>query len=93
MKKIGAVFMAVVPLPEEFVLIQGGTFQMGSPAEEAWRSEDEVQHTVTVSDFYMSAYELTQAEYQEITGENPSSFSGEDLSVGSFAPKRQRFTG
>lgn len=72
---------AAVPLPEEFVLIQGGTFQMGSPEEEAWRSEDEIQHTVTVSDFYMSAYELTQAEYQEITGENPSSFSGEDLPV------------
>lgn len=71
--------LTAVPLPEEFVLVHGGTFQMGSPEEEAWRSEDEVQHTVTVSDFYMSAYELTQAEYQEITGENPSSFLGEDL--------------
>lgn len=71
---------AVQP-PEEFILIKGGTFQMGSPEEEAWRSEDEVRHTVTVSDFYMSAYELTQAEYQEITGNNPSSFSGEDLPV------------
>lgn len=72
---------ASAPLPEEFVLVQGGTFQMGSPEEEAWRSEDEVRHTVTVSNFYMSAYELTQAEYQEITGENPSSFSGKDLPV------------
>ena len=72
--------VAVQP-PGEFVLIQGGAFQMGSPEEEAWRSEDEVRHTVTVSDFYMSAYELTQAEYQEITGENPSSFSGDDLPV------------
>ena len=70
-----------VPLLEEFVLISGGTFQMGSPEEEAWRSEDEVRHTVTVSGFYMSAYELTQAEYQEITGENPSSFLGDDLPV------------
>lgn len=72
---------AAVPPPEEFVLVQGGTFQMGSPEEEAWRSEDEVRHTVTVNDFYMSAYELTQAEYQEITGENPSNFTGEDLPV------------
>lgn len=70
-----------IQLPEEFVLIQGGTFQMGSPEEEAWRSEDEVLHTVTVSDFYISAYELTQAEYQEITGENPSNFTGEELPV------------
>ncbi len=68
-------------MPEDFVLISGGTFWMGSPAEEAWRSEDETQHTVTVSDFYMSIYELTQAEYQEIMGENPSSFSGDGLPV------------
>ena len=67
--------------PENFVLIKGGTFAMGSPDTEAWRSDDETQHAVTVSDFYMSVYELTQKEYREITGENPSSFSGEDLPV------------
>ena len=40
--------------PENFVLITGGTFEMGSPDIEGWRYEDETQHTVTVSDFYMS---------------------------------------
>lgn len=68
-------------ISENFVLIPGGTFQMGSPEDEAWRSDDETQHTVTVSDFYMSIYELTQAEYQEIMGENPSTFSGDGLPV------------
>ncbi len=68
-------------VPENFVLIEGGTFQMGSPDTEAWRSEDETQHSVTVSDFYMGIYELTQKEYREITGENPSNFSGDDLPV------------
>lgn len=67
--------------PENFVLIKGGSFQMGSPDTEAWRSDDETQHAITVSDFYMSVYELTQKEYREITGENPSSFSGDDLPV------------
>ena len=66
-------------ISDNFVLIKGGTFQMGSPESEAWRSADETQHTVTVSDFYMSKYELTQKEYEEITGSNPSNFSGEDL--------------
>lgn len=66
---------------QNFVLITGGTFNMGSPYTEAWRSEDEVRHTVTVSDFYMSIYEVTQAEYAEVTGNNPSSFSGDDLPV------------
>lgn len=68
-------------IPADFVLIEGGTFQMGSPEDEAWRSDDETQHTVTVSDFYMSAYEVTQAEYAEVMGENPSNFSGDDLPV------------
>ena len=40
--------------PEEFVLINGGTFQMGSPEAEPWRSEDETTHTVALSDFYVS---------------------------------------
>lgn len=71
----------LLPSSENFVLISGGTFQMGSPESEAWRSADETLHTVTVSDFYMSIYELTQAEYQEIMGENPSNFSGESLPV------------
>ncbi len=66
---------------EGFILIKGGSFQMGSQDSEPWRSQDETQHTVTVSDFYISPYELTQAEYQRITGENPSSFSGENLPV------------
>lgn len=70
-----------VPEPEGFVLIEGGSFLMGSPDSEPWRSEDETQHTVTVSDFYISPYELTQAEYEAVMGENPSSFSGEDLPV------------
>lgn len=68
-------------IPDNFVLIKGGSFQMGSPDSEAWRSADETQHSVTVSDFYMSKYELTQKEYEEITGSNPSNFSGEDLPV------------
>lgn len=64
-----------------FVLIEGGTFQMGSPEDEAWRSEDETLHTVTVSDFYMGCCEVTQTEYETVMGENPSSFSGESLPV------------
>lgn len=68
-------------IPENFILVEGGTFSMGSPDSEAWRSDDEARHTVTVSDFYMSAFEVTQAEYQAVIGSNPSAFSGEDLPV------------
>lgn len=68
-------------IPESFVWIQGGSFQMGSPESEAWRSDDETQHTVTVSGYYMSKYELTQKEYEEVMGSNPSNFKGEHLPV------------
>lgn len=70
-----------IEVPEDFVLISGGTFDMGSPDDEPWRSDDETQHTVTVSDFYMSAYEVTQQEYASVMGENPSNFSGDTLPV------------
>ena len=63
------------------IFIKGGIFEMGSPQNEAQRNEDEVQHSVTVSDFYIGKYEVTQKEYQEITGQNPSNFKGEDLPV------------
>lgn len=72
---------AEVAPPEGFVLISGGTFQMGSPESEAWRGEDETAHEVTVSSFYISQYEVTQADYQTVMDENPSSFSGDRLPV------------
>jgi len=74
-----------VTVSDGFLLIHGGAFQMGSPADEAWRVEDETQHTVTVSDFYISPYEVTQKEFLEIMGLNPSSFSGDELPVESVS--------
>ncbi|AEE15661.1 Sulphatase-modifying factor protein [Treponema brennaborense DSM 12168] len=61
---------------DNMVLIKGGSFVMGSPASEAWREKDEVQHTVTLDDFYISKYEVTQAEYESVMKKNPSYFKG-----------------
>ena len=69
---------------DDFVLIKGGTFTMGSPENEDWRSNDEVQHQVTVAPFYMSRYEVTQKQYSGLMGKNPSSFTGDDLPVESI---------
>lgn len=66
---------------DELVFIKGGTFLMGSPEDEVWRGNDELQHEVTVNDFYISPYEVTQQEYEEIIQENPSHFSGDRLPV------------
>ncbi len=45
-----------------FFLIDGGTFLMGSPESENRRIDDETQHSVTVSAFYIDKYETTQKE-------------------------------
>ena len=60
----------------EFVLIEPGTFQMGSPAGESGRGDDETLHTVTISQpFYLGKYEVTQGQWQAVMGDNPSEFS------------------
>ena len=63
--------------PTNMVWIPGGTFVMGSPITEEESYDDEVQHTVTVSGFYMSRYEVTQREYLAVVGTNPSYFPGD----------------
>ena len=65
----------------DFVLIRGGSFTMGSPESEDWRGQDETRHSVTVSNFYMSKFEVTQKQFREVTGANPSHFSGDKLPV------------
>ena len=68
--------------PNGFVLITGGTFTMGSPANEPDRNDNEgPQRQVTVSSFYMGKCEVTQKEYQDVMGTNPSRFKGNNLPV------------
>ena len=54
---------------------------MGSPETENWRIEDETQHEVILSAFYIDPYETTQADYERLTGNKPSEFLGENLPV------------
>jgi len=71
-----------ITVPEGFVFIPPGSFLMGSPSSEAERQSNEQQHNVTISSgFYMSAYQITQRDYQEIMGSNPSNFKGNNLPV------------
>ena len=67
--------------PANFVRINSGTFTMGSPESEPEREDDEIQHSVTISTFYMCKYHVTQAEYQAIMGNNPSVHEGPNLPV------------
>jgi formylglycine-generating enzyme required for sulfatase activity len=60
----------------KLVLIPRGRFRMGAPADEEGRKKDEPLHEVEISKpFYLGAYTVTQRQYREIMGRNPSWFS------------------
>ena len=58
--------LAVIPY---LVYVEGGTFTMGSPESESYRDEDETQHEVSVSSFYIGKYEVTAREYYDVMGD------------------------
>jgi len=62
----------------EMVEIAGGCYQMGSPVNEEGRGKDEQHHKVCVKDFLIGKYEVTQKQWQEVMGSNPSAFKGCD---------------
>ena len=70
----------------QFVLIPPGTFRMGSTKSDALRYAaksrfddtiaEQPQHNIHISKpFYLGIYEVTQDEYQQVMGVNPSHFS------------------
>ena len=67
----------------EMILVQGGTFLMGSPESEVERydDDDETQHEVALSDFYIGKYPVTQAQWKRIMGGGTGHFGGDDLPV------------
>lgn len=61
----------------EMVAIPAGQFWMGSSDNDPQRFGDEgPQHIVSISPFYMSRALVTQSQWQQIMGNNPSSFKG-----------------
>ena len=71
-------------LPEiEMVWVSGGTFTMGATSEQGsdaynW---EKPAHSVTLSGYYIGKYEVTQAQWKAVMGNNPSSFKGDNLPV------------
>ena len=57
------------------VFVEGGTFRMGSNDKEA-SSEAKPVHNVTLSNYHIGKYEVTQELWEAVMGSNPSSFKG-----------------
>ena len=62
----------------EMIMIYGGTFQMGSTS---FSADEQPEHSVTVGDFAMFKYEMTQATWEAVMGTNPSQNKATGLPV------------
>jgi formylglycine-generating enzyme required for sulfatase activity len=62
---------------ENMVLIAGGSYTMGCTGE-GCSDDEKPAHRVTVNSFKLSKYEVTQAQWFAVMGNQPSYFSGCD---------------
>ncbi|MBI1913281.1 MAG: SUMF1/EgtB/PvdO family nonheme iron enzyme [Planctomycetes bacterium] len=59
-----------------FVLVRRDKFRMGSPTTEPERGNDETPHEVQIlCSYYLGVHEVTQDQYQQVMGKNPSRFT------------------
>jgi formylglycine-generating enzyme required for sulfatase activity len=83
----------------DMMLIPGGEFMMGSPEEEIDRfSNESPRHLVTVPDFYMGKYPITQAQWRAVVNDQsvdsdlnpePAHFKGDAASPRDNHPVEQ----
>jgi formylglycine-generating enzyme required for sulfatase activity/serine/threonine protein kinase len=63
----------------EFIWVEKGCFNMGSPLEESGRGSDESPvHEVCIDGIWIGKYEVTQGQWQKVMGENLSFFQKGD---------------
>lgn len=66
----------------KMVAVQGDKFLMGAAEDDTDAYDDEKpQHRVYLSGYYIGETEVTQALWEAVTGENPSSIKGKNLPV------------
>ncbi len=75
-------YLKIVHVPDNFAYCPPGTFQMGSPTDEMCRDSYELLHTVTLTrGFIIQKTEVTQTQWVDVFGTNPSNFTGDDRPV------------
>ena len=87
----------------DMVRVEAGTFKMGATPEmkNPWKDEKPAHQVTLTNDYYIGKYEVTQALWQAVMGNNPSDFKGDNLPVESvswddcqeFISKLNRITG
>ena len=71
------IIVTLQPIEPEMVLVEGGTFMMGSDNNIL----EQPIHQVTISSFNIAKYQVTQREWNSIMGDNLSNIQGDDLPV------------
>ena len=87
----------------DMVRVEAGTFTMGATPEmkDPWDDEKPTHRVALTNDYYIGKYEVTQALWQTMMGNNPSKFKGDNLPVENvswydcqeFISKLNRITG
>lgn len=64
----------------KMVFVEGGTFMMGATSEQGIDAflNEEPEHKVTLSDYYIGETPVTQALWKAVMGDNPSKYKGDD---------------
>jgi len=66
----------------DLVKIPAGKFPMGSPDHEEYhQSNESPQHEVSVPQFFLGKYPVTQLQWEKVMGDNPSHFKGPNRPV------------
>ena len=71
----------------DMALVEGGPFMIGcTPGQQRDCDRDEQpMQEVTLNDFYIGKYEVTQAQWRLVMGNDPSNFKGDNLPVESVS--------
>lgn len=75
-------------LINNMVSIEGGTFLMGGRNHLEVESSKMSQHRVTLSPFLIGRYEVTQAEWVAVMGNNPAKHKGDMLPISNISYKQ-----
>jgi len=72
------ILIAIPVISQNMVLVEGGTFQMGSNSGD---DSEKPVHDVLINSFYISNHEVTQREWEDIMSDNNSQYKNENLPV------------
>ena len=70
-------------LVNDMVKVEGGSFMMGATSEQGSDARDDEKpvRRVTLRDYYIGKYEVTQEQWETVMGSNPSKFKGANKPV------------